>query len=385
MNTGVMDINLLGILLFAVMIFDGKRSGRVLNNRFFYRTIVFFLLSLVAGILYHFTGNITWQVAYPFHYFITMAYLLFSVIGGYYWLIFTCHELWQDIPIHFFVKVLSFLPILFLSIIVLCSPFTHWIFYMNEKNQHTQSSLFLLQNIIVYGYILTGAVTSFIQFRKVTELEKQKNSMQLFIYSLITLLGKGIEFLFPQLHIATSALIISIIMLYLGTMKKEIQLDSLTQLNNRRQFEQHLVRITKSAKSEKIYLIFFDINNFKIINDTYGHMEGDKALILVAQVIKTVFSNTKAFLSRYGGDEFAVILAIKEGEVLPYLQQIDHSLVELSANLPYTLSLSVGYSIYGEENATTIETFVQTADKKMYSDKEEKKKNHTKNVSQYRA
>lgn len=375
MKAGITEINLLGIILFVVMIFDGKLSGRGLNNnRSLYKVVIFFLISLIAGILFNFTGNMTSQATYYVHFFITIAFLLFSSISGYFWLIFICHELRQDIPCSLSIRILSSMPIVFLSVMVLCSPFTHWIIYVNEKNRNTQSDLFFLQNIIVYGYIFTGAIASFIQFRKDFDLEKQKNSMHLFIYSLLPLFGKGIETIFPKIHVATTTIIISIVMFFLGSMKKEIQLDSLTQLNNRRQFEQYLQRITKSSNQKKIFLIFFDINNFKKINDTYGHMEGDKALIIVAQVLKDIFSNTKAFLSRYGGDEFAVILAKEEGEVLPYLQKIDVSLVEISGNLPYTLSLSVGYSIYGEEDATSIETFVQAADKKMYCDKEEKKK-----------
>lgn len=376
MKTGITEINLLGILLFVVLIFDGKLSGRGLNNnRSLFKIVVFFLLSLVAGILFNFTGNITSQAFYHVHFFITIAFLLFSAISGYYWLIFIYHELRQDIQCNLSIRVLSSLPILFLSVLVLCSPFTHWISYVNENNRHTQSDLFFLQSIIVYGYIFTGAIASFIQFKKDFNIEKQKNSLHLFIYSLLPLFGKGIESFFPKIHISTTTIIVSIVMLLMGNMKKEIQLDSLTKLNNRREFEQYLRRITKYLNHKNIFLIFFDINNFKAINDTYGHTEGDKALIIVAQVLKNVFSNTKSFISRYGGDEFAVILVKEEWEVVPYLQKIDVSLAEISSDLPYTLSLSVGYSIYGKEDATTIETFVQAADKKMYCDKEEKKKN----------
>ncbi|KXL52376.1 putative diguanylate cyclase YfiN [Anaerotignum neopropionicum] len=374
MNTSIVEINVLGIILFLLLMIDGKRSMQIQkNNKFFYRVIFFTVLALTANTLLYYSVSL--QKTFFFQYFMVIVYLISVEMGAYYWLSFIFHELLPEEQCNPSAHLLYILPIFFVSIMVLCSPYTHWIFYINEKKQYIQGNLYFLQNLVVYGYILTGAATSLVLYKKEYLIEKQKICFYLFLYSLFPLLGKGIDTLFPMLHITTAAVIISIVMLYLCSLKKEIHLDPLTQLNNRRKFEQHLIQITKASKNKIIFLIFFDINNFKIINDSFGHVEGDKALIIVAQVLKKVFSDTKAFLSRYGGDEFAVIMANEDGDALPYIEKIDASLVEISASLPYTLSLSVGYSVYGEDNATTIESLVQAADKKMYCDKQQKKQN----------
>ncbi|MDD4842710.1 MAG: GGDEF domain-containing protein [Anaerotignum sp.] len=376
MNTGIVEINILGIILFILLMIDGKLSVQIQkNDTLFYRVIFFIILALAANTIFYYIAPLPSQRTNFFQYFIIMCHLISLEISAYYWLTFVFHELLEDVQHNPAIKLLYFLPILFVAVMVLCSPFTHWIFYLNEKNQYIQGDLYFLQNFVVYGYILAGAMTAFLLYKKELVLEKQKMSIYLFLYSLLPLLGKEIDTLFPTVHIATATVIISIIMLYLCNLKKEVHLDPLTQLNNRRQCEQHLIQITKSSKNKIIFLIFFDINNFKRINDEFGHIEGDKALILIAQALKTVFSDTRAFIARYGGDEFAVIMANEDGDVISYLEKIDASLADISANLPYTLSLSVGYSVYGEDDATTIETLVQAADKKMYCDKQQKKKN----------
>ncbi|NCC16084.1 MAG: GGDEF domain-containing protein [Clostridia bacterium] len=383
MNTGIAEMNILAFILFIVLLFDAKTSIQAQSNhKLLYRLIFFIILTLGADILFYFMQNTAFQGAKIFKYIIIITYFFSATISAYYWLIFILHEVRQPMQWKASSKFLYTLPLFLGAVMVLCSPFTHWIFFVNEKKQYIHGNLYFLQYLLIYGYIFTGAIVSFIKYKNEILLEKQIICFHLFLYSLLPLLGKGMDFLIPWVHAATPSIIISVIMLYVDRMKKEISLDSLTQLNNRRQFERYLIEITKHSLDKKVSLIFFDINSFKSINDTFGHTEGDKALIAVAQVLKSVFSNTKAFLARYGGDEFAVILRNDENEVRSSLKKIDASLAALSANSPYTLSLSAGYSIYGEENATTIETLIQAADKKMYCDKQEKKScssNHTGN------
>ena len=84
--------------------------------------------------------------------------------------------------------------------------------------------------------------------------------------------------------------------------------DSLTGIANRRIFESELSRaIAKASRGIKSFLIFLDIDNFKIINDTYGHAFGDKVLISVSQEIKNNI-RTEDVVARFGGDEFTVLI-----------------------------------------------------------------------------
>ena len=99
----------------------------------------------------------------------------------------------------------------------------------------------------------------------------------------------------------------------------------------------------------KTYVMMIDIDHFKEINDTYGHAEGDRALILVAEALKKICERVRVpvFLGRYGGDEFTIFIQDpQEDGALPeqVAQAIREALAEkqLENRLPYELKASIG-------------------------------------------
>jgi len=86
--------------------------------------------------------------------------------------------------------------------------------------------------------------------------------------------------------------------------------DELTQLNNRRSFNETLKREINRAKRDKQYVAFMmvDIDFFKLYNDNYGHLEGDEALKKVAKSLEQSFQRSQDFVFRLGGEEFGVLL-----------------------------------------------------------------------------
>ena len=97
-----------------------------------------------------------------------------------------------------------------------------------------------------------------------------------------------------------------ILFVYLNSQNQLISTDPLTSLNNRNQLQRYL-QLQRDAKDS--YVIMVDVDHFKQINDTYGHVEGDKALIIISRALKQACGRLKMsiFLCRYGGDEFLMI------------------------------------------------------------------------------
>lgn len=83
-------------------------------------------------------------------------------------------------------------------------------------------------------------------------------------------------------------------------------LDGLTKINNRRDFEKKILRLISLAVTAEttVAVVMADIDNFKVYNDTYGHLEGDEALKKVAKVIRTVLDKAGGISARFGGEEF---------------------------------------------------------------------------------
>jgi len=150
--------------------------------------------------------------------------------------------------------------------------------------------------------------------------------------------------------------------------------DALTGLNNRKSFYERLEGILTAAQrySLEIALIYVDVDNFKKVNDSFGHEAGDELLIKITQRLKTCLRKTD-FISRIGGDEFVIILDNPQ-QIQPAVvaQKIVDALSE-----PYSLedervdyiSASVGVSMYPAD-ATDMNSLVSKADSAMYRAKQ---------------
>jgi diguanylate cyclase (GGDEF)-like protein len=152
--------------------------------------------------------------------------------------------------------------------------------------------------------------------------------------------------------------------------------DLLTGLYNRNFFNESIVRDIKKAerRHEKLSIIIIDIDNFKNINDTYGHLHGDGVLRECASILKGAVRKSD-FLCRYGGDEFVIVTPMRtclENEKL--LSRVEESVREWNeayGTFDYRLSLSIGCAVW-EEGKDIIEV-LSAADKIMYHNKRNKK------------
>ena len=159
-------------------------------------------------------------------------------------------------------------------------------------------------------------------------------------------------------------------------LKEAVYKDELTHAYNRKWLNDHYIDKETDALNAKGVLAIIDLNYFKQVNDTHGHIIGDKVLIFIANQLKT----TRANVIRYGGDEF--IIMFESNNSIKYatdnLEKIRESIIskKLKANeTKFTVSFSYGLVLYekGDNLAQTIEL----ADKNMYNDKIQIKKRVT--------
>ena len=153
--------------------------------------------------------------------------------------------------------------------------------------------------------------------------------------------------------------------------------DALTAIPNRRSFETRLRdEILRSARYNRTFgLVMIDIDNFKMINDTYGHPRGDKYLAQFVHCILTEIRDTD-FLARIGGDEFAIILPESN---LEHATRLVSRLEKVITGSPYDLpdkriphhSASFGIAIYPEQ-AKNADELISFADQALYLYKRQK-------------
>lgn len=152
-------------------------------------------------------------------------------------------------------------------------------------------------------------------------------------------------------------------------MNEIIFLDGLTGLYNRMYLE-FLQKQAYQKKNARVSGIMIDLNGFKQINDTYGHSEGDAALILAADLLRKSFSEY-GVITRYAGDEFVVMLNTTDEQLVQRLIKRAKQNFEEANKLrrtPYALSASMGYST-SDLSVETVSDFMNRMDHQMYQDK----------------
>ena len=150
---------------------------------------------------------------------------------------------------------------------------------------------------------------------------------------------------------------------------KQANIDELTNLYNRSYFGKNINQILKTNKKneELSAIIFFDIDHFKNVNDTYGHDMGDYVLYNLAQLVKK-HVRKKDVVIRWGGEEFIIICAIENPETLKRVaNHLRKSVEEYKFSGVNSLTCSFGCAIHDESK--TIEETIKKADEKLYDAK----------------
>lgn len=172
--------------------------------------------------------------------------------------------------------------------------------------------------------------------------------------------------------IDTSVLIVTTLILWwLGKQydraKFYSEKDYLTGLYNRRFIEEIFPKLISSVnkKSEQLSISILDCNDFKQINDTYGHKSGD----IILKNISTILINSSKesdIIARWGGDEFLIISPYSDQEVTEVMiKRIEKGLRELSQKTGKKISVSAGTAIYPIDNKE-MDGLIKIADKNMY-------------------
>lgn len=163
----------------------------------------------------------------------------------------------------------------------------------------------------------------------------------------------------------------------INELKHENYIDELTGINNRKYLEEILNEIISNAdiKKDNIAFCFLDVDDFKYINDKYGHLVGDKILTMIAQTLKNnVRPSDKAF--RWGGDEFALILFDIENEknlrkLLERLKLlINDSFINYNEE---KLNITMSFGAAKIRKDDTVKSLTKRADDNMYESKKKGK------------
>jgi diguanylate cyclase (GGDEF)-like protein len=145
--------------------------------------------------------------------------------------------------------------------------------------------------------------------------------------------------------------------------------DELTGLYNRRMFNKAIDEAAEKSY-EPVQLALIDLDNFKKINDTYGHCVGDEVLKKLSDLLKGTIEEDKHIISRWGGDEFAIIYYGRKDELLEKLEKIKESFKEYVSIYEKTTGISTSIVSLGDYDA--VSQTLMAVDHQLYKEKKNK-------------
>lgn len=228
-----------------------------------------------------------------------------------------------------------------------------------HSGEHSQSFYEQLWQTILGGDTYRGVIINktkdgafYHEFKTIVPLRNKKNEIANFIST-----GKDI----------TARISLE------DRLKKAASTDHLTGVANRSQCNQWLKSAIERARSSdfSISLIMFDIDNFKHVNDTFGHNAGDDVLVRISQIVRSVVRNSDMF-ARWGGEEF-LILQVQTAfeDTISLAERIRHEIEKSSFTDIGRITVSLGVAQYQDQENT--ESLVKKADDAMYQAKKEGK------------
>jgi diguanylate cyclase (GGDEF)-like protein len=239
------------------------------------------------------------------------------------------------------------------------SPLFGFIFYVDANNRYIRGDYFFIF-ITVYVINLLLLVISTLEVGKKYNYPIMRKMVAL---SLFTIIGTSIQIVYPLAYSSWHCVTLSLLLYFLLMSEFDSSFDTLTGLYNRAAFDKAAKLI---AGAKEFSLIIIDINDFKSINDTYGHNYGDTVIKTVAEIIRKSF-NKHYTCYRFGGDEFSIIGDETNQENIEYrLRTMTNYLTEMREKGNPLPTVSYGYSIFRGGEKLDFQKTLKEADDQMY-------------------
>ena len=291
-----------------------------------------------------------------------------SGIIGYSWCLFVeyhIHRNFKRIKKKSKILAIPLIIAMILLIINLCG--TSIIFDISKQNKYTRGPVNFLLYIIVFIYYIESIYT----------VQKAKNDsilvefFPIYYFIIPCMIGTMIQGFFFGISTIWLCVAIVFIIVYIEIQISISFIDDLSGLYNRK-FMNHYLNKLQNDKIKHVYGFLLDINEFKSINDTYGHITGDHALIQFGRILQHSIDKDSVAI-RMGGDEFVVFANLQsDDDALALKKRIEYNIRQfnIKTDEPFHLYFSIGIAKY---NGNSIDSFLSAMDDSMY---EAKKMHH---------
>ncbi len=374
---GYVLANIACITFLSIVLFTLVRGIDKQVSTLFLAWIIRFLLGYFASdsIWVLFEGGV-FQCSKVLMYVITIIPYVCLLVTAWIWFIY-CEIVQENTKILLWPRVFyCAIPFLTAILILIAGVFTDYLFKIDESGYLEYGPLYAILLCIPFGYLMTSSIKAFYRAFTSNRYYDHGPYIAMAVFPITPMVCGVLQAFFLTIPIMCYGATAAVLLLYLTETENRISKDPLTNINNRHEMHRYLTLKMKSrTQMLDLYLMILDVDHFKEINDKYGHIEGDKALVTVAEAMELSCSDAKnrAFLSRFGGDEFIVIMeAENEQQVKKTGELIRENITRLNeeSGAPFKLAACLGYAKYDYDNPVTIPQLIAQADEKLYEMKE---------------
>lgn len=266
--------------------------------------------------------------------------------------------------------IIMLLPLLFDLACIGLSYTSGCLFFIDADTGYQRGPFYAIQVISCYFYYFVSIGICFDGFVHGSVVERDL-FRQLFLYSLLPVVGGLMQVWSNILPFTTATVLISVFYTFIRLQNQRINTDAMTGLNNKLTTQRYIEQMAASASRQPFYLFMFDINYFKQVNDSYGHLTGDLAILIVADALRRTAKKYGGFVGRFGGDEFTAAVRadhIKSPE--DFEQCINQNMKKLMEKryLHLPLSVSAGYTA-AMQSGEKVDAIFERADRMLYEKK----------------
>jgi len=339
-----------------------KITSKYSVARYVFYAYIFVGLAGIFDCAYILRESGTVSFPQPVSYVLTLLYVICSTLSGILWV---CYS--EKVQNSWFARdkkrfMIYMAPLVLTIPIILSTPFTHWYFYFDGIH-YERGPLFLIASSLIFIYIFGTGIFALVNSRRKEHYADRFELMRIFEFSVVSFLIQFVQLLLPPVFPYRTVGIMLIYGFFLQQiMIERIGVDALTHLNNRYTIDSYLASLFAGGKDFEVVLL--DGDKFKSINDTYGHAEGDKALIDISEAMKAS-AGKSCFVSRIGGDEFLIINTDLNNSISDIEEHLNESLSSIGQkrNAGYTLTVSAGFAVK-DQTVMTIPDLIELADTK---------------------
>ncbi|MFA5236168.1 MAG: diguanylate cyclase [Bacilli bacterium] len=355
------------ILLIVYISLATNKDYHIRESRSFKRLIGLASYLLFAEIMIGISASYVNQVAIISHYFFNATGFIALPAAALMWVHYILREANYDFKKHRLIVYGMMVPIFITGILAFISVFTGWYFTISTANEYIRGPLFFVHIIFSYFYIFLGVAVVLWQRRNLAK----SALVPMLLFALPPLVAGILQTLFYGTLIVNPALALSVLMIFLFIQSQRVYTDYLTGLNNRRQFERYVATIKPKSAHMNLAGMLIDLDDFKKINDTYGHFIGDEVLMAMSKILTDTFSPND-FLARVGGDEFFVFFHVDKNKTITKISQVfieNLNAFNQTQAFSFEIKCSYGVDLFDYGTYKSLPRFMASVDQLMYRQK----------------